>query len=463
MHGITLTKSPADWEIMQQTDGSAEIFLAGTYQVHPAAIEVGVECAKPMARVMREDDNTAVIPWTYLENCPGENFSGTFSGTIRIPAGGLYRIETCLETKSTLPDLTWLYRGDCVLHFGVGNVFLVAGQSNSAGYGKDYAMDPPDLSVHLFRNRSRWDLACHPMNESTGAGSLPNEEMGIPGVSPYLSFGKNFSKISGCPVGLVQTTLGGSPISRWLPKTGDLYQNLLDKIALTGGKYAGVLWYQGCSDADETNAPLYLERFRSMVEDLRSHLGYEIPFFTFQLNRFLDAPENGCWGIVREAQRQAAETMPEVYILPTTNCAQSDAIHNSAHANMMLGEKLAKLCGHVLCGKEPFFAPELESACLKDDNVLELTYKNVRLGFSLYSSVGSKSGFTVTDDDGEIEITRIRANREDRNHMYLYLSRAPKGAVSLSFAWQADPVVYPPVDEITFLPPLSCYKLLLEL
>ncbi|MDO5422930.1 MAG: sialate O-acetylesterase [Eubacteriales bacterium] len=459
MHGITLTKAPSDWEILQQKEGFAEVSLAGTYQVHPAAIEVGVESARPMARVMREDDNTAVLPWTYLENHPAEHFTGTFTGTLRLPAGGLYRIETSLETKSTQPDLTWLYRGDCVLHVGVGNVFLLAGQSNSAGYGKDYAMDPPDLSVHLFRNRSRWDLASHPMNESTDAGSLANEEMGIPGVSPYLSFGKQFSRLSGCPVGLVQTTLGGSPISRWLPETGDLYQNMLDKIALTGGQYAGVLWYQGCSDADEANAPLYYDRYRSMVEDLRARLGYEIPFFTFQLNRFLVPGIDTYWGIVREAQRKAAETIPGVYILPTTNCAISDAIHNSAHANMLLGEELAKLCGHVLLGKEPFFAPELESAALLPENVLCLTYRNVRLGFSLYSGLGSQSGFTLTDEDGEIEITHIRANREDRNHLYLTLTRAPKEHPLLSFAWEADPVTHPPIDEVTFLPPLSFYQL----
>lgn len=79
-----------------------------------------------------------------------------------------------------------------------------------------------------------------------------------------------------------------------------------------------------------------------MVAALRKELGYEIPFFTFQLNRFLDCPEDVSWGQVREAQRIAAKTIPQVYILPTINNPMSDGIHNSAHANMMLGEKLAK-------------------------------------------------------------------------------------------------------------------------
>ena len=39
MHGITLTKAPADWEILQQENGKASVALKGNFQVHPAAIE----------------------------------------------------------------------------------------------------------------------------------------------------------------------------------------------------------------------------------------------------------------------------------------------------------------------------------------------------------------------------------------------------------------------------------------
>ena len=60
MHGITLTKAPVDWEILQQEDGVASVTLAGTFQVHPAAIEVGVDRVTPVVRVMREDDNMTV-------------------------------------------------------------------------------------------------------------------------------------------------------------------------------------------------------------------------------------------------------------------------------------------------------------------------------------------------------------------------------------------------------------------
>lgn len=458
MHGITLLSAPADWEILQQEQGFAAVTLRGSFQVHPAAIQVGVAHVMPIARVMREDDNTAIIPWTPMACSVNPDFTGTFEDTLTIPAGGLYRIETSLETKSTVPNLTWLYRGDCVLHVGVGNLFLIAGQSNSAGYGRDYAMDPPHLCVHLFRNRSKWDLACHPMNESTFAGSLPNEEMGVPGVSPYLSFGKNFYALSHCPVGLIQVSLGGSPMARWNPKDGDLFQNMLDKIEMTGKKYAGVLWYQGCSDSNPEAAPDYLAHFTDMVQALRSYLGYDIPFFTFQLNRFLDCKRDVSWGQVREAQRLAALTLPNVSILPTINSAMSDGIHNSAHANVMLGEKLAKHAAHYLLGMPEFEAPAIESACIGEDGRLCLSFSHMALGFVYASGDPTQNGFTVEDDDGVVPLTGFQAAREDKNHIYLSLGRSLGAHPRVSFAWEADPVRFPVTDEVTFLPPLSFYQ-----
>ena len=46
MHGITLTSAPSDWEVLQQKDKKASVTLKGTFQVHPAAIQVGVDQAE---------------------------------------------------------------------------------------------------------------------------------------------------------------------------------------------------------------------------------------------------------------------------------------------------------------------------------------------------------------------------------------------------------------------------------
>lgn len=470
MYGITIIEGPSDWEVIQQIDGFAKIKIVGNYQVEPAGIETGILYAIPMVRVMREEDNSTVAPWMKADVLEArDDFSGSFEVLLQVPCGGLYRIDTSLEAKSEMPDVTWLYRGDCILHLAVGNLFMIAGQSNAAGFSRDSCTDEPSIYVHLFRNQSKWDLACHPMNESTGAGSLANVEQTNCGVSPYLSFAKKYYKLTGIPVGLIQTALGGSSIEQWKPDEGSLYQNLMDKIEMTKGQYSGILWYQGCSDALPELSQQYYENFKQFVLSVRNRLGYTIPFFTFQLNRQINGLHNICWGEVREAQRKAAENIEGVYILPTTNCSLSDGIHNSAQANLVLGEKLAHQCVYVLNHGEEFLAPTLEKAEMVTDiekknlglegEWLQVTFSHVKNCLFIFSGLGSDSGFTLEDKGGKIEIERIRANREDKNQIYLKIGRVVDSGVRLSFAWEADPVRYPLVDETTYLPPVSFYKI----
>ena len=469
MHGIVLTQRPDDWEIIQQQEGIAKVRLAGNFKVIQDAIDVGVASAIPVIRVVREDDNFMVIPWheAAVINRTSE-YEGTFETELTIPEGGLYRIDTSLETKSTLPNVTWMYRGDSALHIGVGDLFVIAGQSNSSGYSRDFCPDAPHLCVHLFRNRSKWDLASHPMNESTASEGLPNEEWGIPGVSPYLSFGKEYYKETNRPVGFIQTSLGGSPMKRWNPKDGDLYENMMSKIRQTGGKCAGVLWYQGCSDTDELAAKSYYENFRNMVEAMRYELGYEIPFFTMQLNRQINGENDDAWGLVREAQRRAAIEIPKVYIMTTTNLPLSDGIHNSAMSNLVLGERLAKQAFYRLDKGEAFEPPYIEKVSeltireKEEENIegdwIKLSYANISNCIIMYSTLPQDSGFMLEDEDGKIEVLETKTNRSNKNNMMIKVSRVPKTHIIISYLWEANPKGIPFVDEVSFLPPVSLYK-----
>ena len=53
-------------------------------------------------------------------------------------------------------------------------------------------------------------------------------------------------RVTGYPVGLIPTALGGSSLSRWNPdQDGDLYWNMISRIKDSGGIIKAVLWYQG--------------------------------------------------------------------------------------------------------------------------------------------------------------------------------------------------------------------------
>ncbi len=458
MHGVFIEKGLSDWQIVQHTDGRAAVSFSGTWIVPVDAIRQGVEKARPVIRLLQEEDNSQIIPWTYTESTPDETdpMKGTWSAEMTIPAGGLYRIETGLETYCTHDDIVWMFRGDARLHVGVGDVFIMGGQSNSAGHGKDTGYDAPELGVHVYRNREEWDLASHPLNESSFGADSPNADMGVSGVGPHLQFAKMFRRISHYPVGLIATAMGGMPMKRWAPGKGKLYNNMLER-ARKCGPVAGVIWYQGCNDTDHKCVD-YKDRYYEMINAFRRDLGYDVKFFTFQLNRQINGENDPGWGMVKEAQRMAAHDIKDVYVLPTLGASLSDGIHNSAHANMLYGERMAKLAGHVLYGAPEFAAPDITGA-VSDGSTVALTFSNVRAGFVLPANSGKDSGFTVTDSRGEVKIETISSPKEGRkDQIFLHLERPLQAGGEVSFGWQADPVACPITDAVTYLPLLAFYR-----
>lgn len=454
-HGVFIKKGPEDWQIVQHHNKKADITLEGSWHVIKDAVKIGVKDALPLIRVVREDDNSQVIPWQETISCPAADYiTGTWKAILSIPAGGLYRIETALDVHSTNPSFHWKFRGDTRLHVGVGDVFLIAGQSNAAGYGNDAAYDAPQIGVHLYRNRHRWDLASHPFNESSYAGDAPNAERGVSGVSPHLAFGKAFTKLSRYPVGFIASAMGGMPIKRWNPDGGKLYKNMLEQTKACGD-IAGVLWYQGCSNTDEKGLVDYKEKYYDIIRSFRRDLGCPVKFFTFQLNREVNSHADHGYGTIREIQRQASHELEGVYILPTIHCGLSDSIHNNAHSCIMLGENMARLCGHVLYGTAPYFAPEITMAVEKEGTVT-VTFANVQRSFILPDASFEKCGFTITDEDGTIAFSPATAAG---NTISLKLQRPVQGKAWISFASEANPTHVPPLDEVTYLPPLSCYRM----
>src|SRR5207244_1828339 len=100
-------------------------------------------------------------------------------------------------------------------------------------------------------------------------------EGGNPGHSPYLQFARLLKRELNVPIGLVQTSLGGSPLTRWNPDEpgpADLFENMVRCVERAGGGARGVLWYQGESDAGGENARTYADRFIDAVRAWREAL-----------------------------------------------------------------------------------------------------------------------------------------------------------------------------------------------
>ena len=148
--GVTIEAGAQDWQIFQKNArGTADISLAGRWSTQDPYLS-----ARVVVRIVHEESYEVVSrtrEWTRAKTAD----AGTWEVTIRgVPTGGLYRIETGLQLSGQ--PVEWSQRGDMVHHIGVGDVWVIAGQSNSSGYGKAPAVDGPELGVHMFHARGRW-------------------------------------------------------------------------------------------------------------------------------------------------------------------------------------------------------------------------------------------------------------------------------------------------------------------
>jgi sialate O-acetylesterase len=429
--GVRIDAGLAPFQIIQQdASGGGSVSVSGRWgrTELPGTVEL---------RVAAGADGRTVCPWQPARRQTASEWEHTFDA---VPAGGLYRLESRLVIDPAAPE--WGVHGDTVHHWGVGDLWIIAGQSNAAGYGRGPVHDPPELGVHLLRNDERWDVAAHPLNDTTGS-THPNLEAANPGHSPYLCFARELRAILGYPIGLIQTALGGSALAAWNPAedtNAPLYRNLIQCVNRAGGAARGLLWYQGESDCSPTAAPTYEDRFAAFVTRLRADLrSPDLPVLIAQLNRYtapLDDAGHRAWSLVREAQRQAVK-LGHVAVIPTLDLPLSDAIHTSSDGNLTLGHRKARAALAVMSGRGCIASvPDVQEALLSPDQAtLDLTFARVpsRLAF-----LGPGEGdFTVEDADGFITIRAASVPSRDR--VRLELDRAAIGEVRVHCGYGANP------------------------
>ena len=201
--GAIIEQGPEDWQIVQQDErGEGRIELEGRWKFEtPGQVEV---------RLVWEDTGVAVaagLDWQAVQTAE----DGTWKAVLEhIPAGGLYRLETRLRTADN-PAGEWSPRGDMRHFWGVGDLWVIAGQSNSAGYGRGPYEDPVELGVHLFRNSEHWALATHPMNESTDTQHAVNREAANPGTLALPAIWAHAQKDALAPGGFGTDIIGRLP------------------------------------------------------------------------------------------------------------------------------------------------------------------------------------------------------------------------------------------------------------
>lgn len=278
-----LLDSPRDYEVVQRvTVEKGSIGIKGQIASEDAQGGVSVE-----ARMRGEKAQD----WRPLE----ARWEGTrFSAQLEALAGGWFQLDVRAMREGKL------VAERSVEHVGVGEVFIVAGQSNSANYGEE-KQSTQSGRVAAF-NGHGWQLANDPQPGAAGSkGSF------MPPLGDMLA--ERFH----VPIGFVACGVGGTSVREWLPRgatfpnpptvesrverlpdgswesKGQLYDRLLASLRAVGPHgFRAVLWHQGESDANQQDptrtlpGKLYREYLEKIIRQSRREIGREAPWFVAQ-------------------------------------------------------------------------------------------------------------------------------------------------------------------------------------
>ena len=343
----------------------------------------------------------------------------------------------------------------------VGDVWFASGQSNMEmplkGFGADTpikdsakeiaAAAKPQIRLLRFEKTA----TSYPTDDVTATWTTCTPETAADFSAVAYFFGRELQEKEHVPIGLIDSTWGGTPIESWIsleaisadPGLMPLFASRAKFVAeraempamlaaekhedaeaaaagkpkprhpwhpgedasfnpsylfngmiapATGYTVRGFIWYQGETNSDPQRAPLYKREMPALIKDWRAQWGEgELPFLWVQLSSF-DSPAED-WGQVREAQRKS---------LAVTNTAMAVSHDVGTPKNVhppdkqTVGHRLALGARAISYGeKVEWTGPLVESA--------DRVGKTVRVTFAhaegLHAAGGTK-GFEVAGKDG---------------------------------------------------------------
>jgi beta-glucanase (GH16 family) len=286
--GLAL-QHPRDYQVFQRNSATqGTVLLFGVTEVDSDAWEYRFE---------GQDAAGRSLPGVWLR-FPTPPLKGKFDFRATVPAGGWYKLEVRTLKQGRVTASA------AVDHVGVGELFLVVGQSNSANHGS--TPQRPETGMVSGFDGKTWAPAIDPQKGASGKGG-----------SFLPSFGDAMARSFHVPIGVVPIGVGSTSIREWLPKgekfpqqttTGkgvlpsgdghwvsdgilfDLLCSRLDALGPLGLR--AVLWHQGESDAAQARggAPgdrqisggQYLGFLSTLVKASRKVAGWDLPWVSAQ-------------------------------------------------------------------------------------------------------------------------------------------------------------------------------------
>jgi hypothetical protein len=253
--------SPRQLQVVQrETKDAGRALVSGA--VHASADEVDKIEVRFAGRA--SDGKQLPDSWTAVAYNPTFR---SFFGHVPVPAGGWYKVEVraSRSDKPISPSVT-------IDKVGVGEVFVIAGQSNSTNSG-EFKTKQSSGMVSSFSGTS-WQVANDPQ---------PGTSDNSTGGSPWPAFGDAMYARYKVPIGIASTGFGGTSVKQWQPGEG-LFTNTTRRIHQLGpGGFRALLWHQGESDVAMTTDD-YVRLLTIVIKESKRQAGWEFPWFVAKVS-----------------------------------------------------------------------------------------------------------------------------------------------------------------------------------
>jgi HAMP domain-containing protein len=228
---------------------------------------------------------------------------GGFSTGLEMAAGDWQR----LEVRVLVADR--VVAEAAVAPVGCGEVFVIAGQSNSANHGEE--RQRPESGLVTTFDGVRWRVADDPQPGASGDGG-----------SFIPTFGDAMARKFNVPIGIASCGVGATSVREWLPagarfphpptieghvrpvpeggweSKGDIFAAFTGRLAALGSRgFRAVLWHQGESDANQADpqrtlpGDMYRSLLGRLIRDSRQVAGWEVPWFVAQVSYHVPGDE----------------------------------------------------------------------------------------------------------------------------------------------------------------------------
>jgi len=425
-----------------------------------ASVEFTVQIAGVSGRV---EVRTASTPWKGYGELEG--YGGSITGKLEQLPTGEHKLYVRIVNEEEGAVIAQSELGPIF----IGDLWLLAGQSNMEGCGRLIDVEPPQSGVSCFYLGDRWDLAVEPLNwplESEDPvhwknwlanGGKRDDLMKalrrdrVLGSGLGVAFGKTILAQTGVPIGLIMTASGGTSMSEWDPglkgmEGQSLYGAMLRSVQAAGGKLKGMLWYQGESDATEEAVPKYAERMKQFVSCLRQDLGdARLPFIYVQLGPVytqlgleLEWPAEKTWNRIQHDQLLLEQELGDAILVPAIDMRLDDFIHLATDSLIKLGRRMASCAlSQVYQITTTELGPRLSSVSWSADRTkLTLSFTGLNGRFQAAERL---LGFTLMSDG--IPITHTARLTEEGKEIMLSLEEAAPAACNLYHGKGMNPVV----------------------